>query len=94
MIIFWETFKSFVPVSVDPGVGNVREGTSYEITGVPKTGTLHLPVSVDPGVINVRLGLSYLINDVTYVGTLIPKPPRPIGGVVGDEGLAGKVIDE
>lgn len=50
------------PVSVDPGIANVRLGTGYTISGSALTGTLNLPAVAD-----VRLAVTF--DNATKTGT-------------------------
>lgn len=56
--------------STDPGIANVKTGTSYEIDGVALTGTLGPYGSMDPGIANVLFGVNYAINGTPLTGTL------------------------
>lgn len=67
MIIFWNTRRKSGGDSgcTDPGIGNVRFGTSYEINFQELVGILDLPVPSD-----VKAGVIY--DHGTEVGTYIP----------------------
>lgn len=58
--------------STDPGVGNVKSGVGYVISGNTLTGTL---VSTDPGIANVKNGVGYTIESVAKTGILVSTDP-------------------
>jgi hypothetical protein len=56
--------------NTDPGIANVREGTSYTQAGLALTGTLPVGDTTNPGASNVKEGVEYSIDGVEFTGTL------------------------
>ncbi|MFQ5409240.1 MAG: hypothetical protein ACE5FI_12570, partial [Anaerolineales bacterium] len=58
--------------SIDPGVGNVRESTAYNIDGTPKVGTYHEALPAE-----VQLGVQYGAGGTEYTGAYDPVGSLP-----------------
>lgn len=75
------------PGSTDPGVSNVKVGTTYTIAGVSKVGTYDVStLYTDPGVANVLAPTTYEFAGVTKQGTATQS-----GGGSGSGGSAPTV---